>query len=664
MSEGSVLAALRVILGADTSSLDKDLAGARGTFSAFGSSIASSMAIATAAVAGAAAAVGLAFQSAVDNMDNLSKMSARIGVPIEQLSALKYAANLSDVSIEDLGKSVGKLSKNMVEAAGKPTSEAANAFRALGVSVVDNNGKLKSADVVMGEVADKFEGLKDGAGKTAVSMAIFGKSGASIIPLLNDGSDGLREMTDEARRFGLVIDGETGKAAEDFNDNLTRLKSAWEGIVLQASAAILPTMVKISESLVEGAKSSGILETAVKGLTIAMQSWATASVIVGATLKVAAGNVAAIASALSLLKQGEFSAAWETLKQQVGEVTATAASSVETIKGLWGAAGEGAAKAAESTDKAGKAQKDFNYHALAGKNAVDQFIAGQAKSIEAQKAEISTFGMLAGAMEAEKLQLQALAIAKANNTTITAQQQMQLDLLKQKTSDYAMTLAGLQMTQANLEPAQLYQQELAKIQALFDAGKISADTYAQATESLAERASASWNTAGAQMAGGFADLAGAFASSSKEMAATAQAFGIIEATINTYTAFTKALASAPPPWNYALAAGVLAAGMAKVVAIKQQKIGGFKTGGSFTVGGSGGLDSQLVPIMATPGEQVDIWRPDERGGDPRRGAGGGSSPTVVNLTIGAASAREFLRGLIEDINGMTSDGYRLQVAGA
>ncbi|KRP85835.1 hypothetical protein AOQ72_04115 [Bradyrhizobium yuanmingense] len=55
------------------------------------------------------------------------------------------------------------------------------------------------------------------------------------------------------------------------------------------------------------------------------------------------------------------------------------------------------------------------------------------------------------------------------------------------------------------------------------------------------------------------------------MAATAKAFGIIEATINTYTAFTKALAAAPPPFNYALAAGTLAAGLAKVAAIKNSR---------------------------------------------------------------------------------------------
>jgi hypothetical protein len=53
------------------------------------------------------------------------------------------------------------------------------------------------------------------------------------------------------------------------------------------------------------------------------------------------------------------------------------------------------------------------------------------------------------------------------------------------------------------------------------------------------------------------------------------------------------------------------------------KIPGFKTGGSFKVGGSGGADSQLMQFRATPGEMVDIRRPgqDQGGGVMGHGQG-------------------------------------------
>lgn len=44
------------------------------------------------------------------------------------------------------------------------------------------------------------------------------------------------------------------------------------------------------------------------------------------------------------------------------------------------------------------------------------------------------------------------------------------------------------------------------------------------------------------------------------------------------------------------------------------KIPGFATGGSFTVGGSGGIDSQLMQFRATPGEMVNVTHGNDNGG--------------------------------------------------
>lgn len=662
MAGQATIGALRIVLGADTAALDKGLKDSQSSIANFGIAAAHAFAAVAAAAVAVGAALGVAMKNTIDDMDKLSKSSQRLGVPIEQLSSLQYAAQLADVSFESLSKAVVKLSKNMVDAASKPTGDAAKAFTALGVSVKDSEGKLKSSETVLGEVADKFSGLKDGAGKTAVSVALFGRAGAELIPLLNDGKAGLQGMKEEAEKFGLIIDGKTGKAAEAFNDNLTRLGAAWKGIVAQATAQVLPSMVAITNAMVDTAKNSGILSTALYAVTTAMKALVSGGVIVGAVFQALAQYISTVSNAISQVLKGQFTAAVDTLKGGVASISDTATKSFATVDTLWRGTASGAESAAVSTEKSSKALKEFNFAALGAKSAVDQFIASQTKGLASQQAEIATFGQLAGAKEALKLQLQAEAIAKQNDTVITAAQQVQLDLLKQKTSDYALTLAGLQTTQANLSPAQLLQQEQAKINALFDAGKISAETYGEAMQKAAENAGANWAAAGSQIAGGFADLANAFSKSNKEMAIAGKAFGIVQATINTYTAFTKALASAPPPFNYVLAAGVLAAGMAKVAAISSQSTSGMMTGGAMTVRGSGGPDSVPVQFMASPGEQIDVWRPEQGGGpDPRRGAGG---MNVVNLSMPIATTRDALRDLIEGLNGMFSDGYRLNVVPA
>lgn len=659
MAGAAVIGALRVVLGADTAALDKGLRGAQSNLAAFGAAVTSGMAAVAAATVAAGAALSIAMKTTIDDMDKLSKTSQKLGIPVEQLSALAYAADLSDVSFEALSKSVGKLSKAMVEAAAKPTSDAAKAFTALGVSVKDSNGNLKSSDAVLADVAEKFSGLKDGAGKTAVAMAIFGKAGADLIPLLNGGRDGLKEMNDEVQAFGAVVSTKAAKEAEAFNDNITRLGYAIKGVLVQSVSAVLPTLVEVSNRMVETAKNSGILEVAVNVVSNAMKGLVSAGVIVGAVFQSLAQYITTVSAALSQVIKGQFTSAIDTLKGGVASISDTATKSFATVDNLWRGTATGAESAAVSTDKSSKALKEFNFAALGAKGAVDQFIDSQTKGLASQQAEIATFGQLAGAKEALRIQLQAEALALQNNTAITAQQQVQLDLLKQKTSDYALTLAGLQTTQANLEPAQLLQQEQAKINALFDAGKISAETYGSAMQKAAEQAGANWATAGAQMAGGFSDLANAFSKSNKEMAVAGKAFGIVQATINTYVAFTKALTAAPPPFNYVLAAGVLAAGLAQVAKISSQNTSGMMTGGALTVTGSGGPDSVPVQFMASPGEQIDVWRPEQGGGaDPRRGGG---APATVNLSMPIATTRDALRSLIDGLNDMMRDGYRLNV---
>lgn len=659
---GAVIGALRVVLGADTAALEKGLKDAQTGLASFGAAVGTGLAAAATAVVAAGAAISVALGKTINDMDTLSKTSQKLGVPVEQLSALAYAADLSDVSFEALSKGVAKLSKAMVEAAAKPTSDAANAFRALGVSVTDASGKLKSSDVIMADVAEAFSGLNDGAGKTAAAMAIFGKAGADLIPLLNGGRDSLKEMNDEAAQFGAIVSSKAAKQAEAFNDNMTRLGYAIKGVIVQVASQLLPILVDVSNKMVESAKKSELLAATVDILSVAMKGLVTTGVLVSATLQVAADTLSIIWGGLARLIKGDVAGAFELLKTKTGDISAVATETLATLKGVWSGAKAGADSAATATDGAAKAQRDFNFAALGGKNAVDTFIDSQNKSLAGVQAEIQTFGLLTGQREAARIQLQALSIATANHTAISATQQAQLDVLKQKTADYAMTLAGLQLAQQNLTPTQLYAQELTNIQALFDAGKISADTYGQAMQGVAERAGTAWNIAGASMAGSFATISAAFGKESAGMAKAAQIFGAIQATISMFTGAAKAL-ELPFPANIAAVAAVLAKGATLVAQIKSQSVPtGFKDGLSMTVpGGVGGGDSRLFQAMVEPGEQIDIT--PNRGGTQSQRSGGGSQ-NVVNLSMPIVTTRDALRELIDGLNGMFSDGYRLNVVTA
>lgn len=200
------------------------------------------------ALAAAASAAGYAIKSAIDRADELSKGAQKIGVTTEALSRLAYAADLSDVSLEQLQGGLARMTKFQAEAA-QGNEEAAKTFAAFGIAIKDSAGNLRDTEAVLQDFARVFAALPDGPQKTALALRVFGRAGAELIPLLNSGADGLADMAAEADRLGVTLSTETGKQAEEFNDSLTRLKSTMQGVVNQILRPLLPELNNLSLAL-------------------------------------------------------------------------------------------------------------------------------------------------------------------------------------------------------------------------------------------------------------------------------------------------------------------------------------------------------------------------------------------------------------------------------
>lgn len=612
MAGEAVIGALRVVIGADSAALDKGLDQAQTRMSTFASAM-KKVDVGLAALAGAAVAAGLAVatgvKQAIDRADELAKASQKWGVPIEQLSALKHAADLSGVSFESLGTSLSKLSRNMSEAAGGGTSEAARAFEALGISVKDSSGNLKSSQQVMLEVSDKFKGMEDGAGKTALAMAVFGRSGAELIPLLNSGAAGITEMTDEARKLGLVMDSETGKAAENFNDNLTRLNRVWEGFINQLLPALLPSLNMVTNSLVEGAKATDSFKSAAEGI---------ASIFTRVTAEVTVAIMQVTAFKDLLVGLGTAAQQFAALDLSGGVNTLTT-----SFSGLSTALDQANQKYREMLNP--DTNPMVNPAALqAAKDGVDQKI----------KAPI----------------IQATAAAeKATKATDVWGHSIEATAVKKRAAD---------LITGSAEPWEQLRTEMAKAQADLIAFGATNEQIGAVMQKIAERYNNTWQQVSVGVAGSFQQIAQSFEGESKSMARIAKIAGIAQATISMFVGGAKAL-ELPFPANIAAVAAVLAQGAAIVAQIKS--VTGFADGGMMRVPGPGGRDNQRYMVDLSPGEQVDVWKPGEDGSDPRRGGGGGD--VTINLH-GENYSQKQVRRLIHEINQATRDGSRINVAGA
>ena len=230
--------------------------------------------------------IGIAMQKTLNVMDQISKMSSKTGLSVASLSALKYAAELSDVSLEQLELSFVKLSKSI--------ESNSTAFQKINIDLKDSDGRLKSNEQVLMDVADAFAGMEDGAKKTAMATEIFGRAGADMIPLLNGGSEAIKAQMQEAENLGITFDSVSAKQAERFNDAITTISNSANGFTQELVLALMPAIDSLSGKMETASGKSATLKDRLSPLQAIARGIATGFYLV-------AGGIELIANALVVL---------------------------------------------------------------------------------------------------------------------------------------------------------------------------------------------------------------------------------------------------------------------------------------------------------------------------------------------------------------------------
>ena len=206
------------------------------------------VAVGTAAVAAAKGLTDMAI-GAAEYADEILTASTVTGISTDNLQAYSYAAELVDVSLETLTKSMAKNVKSMSNAANGSKNYAA-AYEQLGISVTDANGNLRDSETVYWEAIDALGQIENETERDAIAMQLFGKSAQELNPLIEQGSEGIAALTDEARAMGAVLDSETLSALGQFDDSIQRIKSGSTALKNTLGTVLLPQMQEISDGLV------------------------------------------------------------------------------------------------------------------------------------------------------------------------------------------------------------------------------------------------------------------------------------------------------------------------------------------------------------------------------------------------------------------------------
>lgn len=639
MAGSATVGALRVVLGLDSAQFETGMKNSQSALQRFGSiAKAGAMAVGAAMVV-AGGAIAMAMKGVIDEADKMSKLSQSIGVPITELSKLRYAADLAGVDIDALAKGMKRLAAGMLDSTQSATGPAAKSFAMLGVSVTDAEGKLRPVSSVVSDLAARFAKLQDGPEKTALAMRIFGKSGADMIPLLNAGSDGLREMYDEALALGIVLDEETGRAAEDFNDNLTRLGVVKDGIVTKITAGMLPALSSLTDSMVGAAKNSEAMRVIGVALGWTLNSLVTVAVLVGAAFIGVASDIGAAWDAANRFVRMDFKGGVEAFRAGTSR-TQTLLKSAESFVGtLWrppsGAppaitrvndeidtldrsANRASRSVKRMTDAEREAQRAAEELARETKRAAEELARDAARVFEDTRTPAEQYAAeiarLTRFLDAAAISQDTFnrAVRQAGETFEANDPGKQRErALQQKKNDFNRDTAEAQMRLAREQREDL---EDATYDGIRSGLEAAAD--GDLGKYLAARLRAS-------LMDGLADSLTSLVLGEGKGDKHGGGIGGILGRIGSW--FKPSGDKAGDKTGGGL--GSLFGNMASWL-----KLPGFKTGGSFKVGGSGGVDSSLIAFRATPGEMVDITRPGQKARDDQDTRGLGAA-IIQNFNV-------------------------------
>jgi hypothetical protein len=553
MAGSAVIGSLRVNLGIDSAQFSNGLKQVQSGLSRFGAAAKAGMAAAAVGVGLAAGKMLQSVQGSIDAADDMSKAASKFGVPIEELSRLKYAADLSGVSFEGLGTSIGRLSRLMNDAK-NGNAAAAETFEQVGVSATNADGSLKSASQVLTEIANKFATMPDGAEKTALAMDLMGRSGANMIPLLNGGGEALEKLKAEADTFGQVFTAEMGTNAEAFNDNISRLQGAFGNLAARIATELLPYLRQFTDWLVANgpaiAEWSGSVARAVAWVINEFVRFKNEAVQFGQ-------QVAAIY---------QFFADLGTSLGQLGAQIAT------FLSGSWAAFEAAWDGTVQKVNGVKQALMDL------GKAGLDAMIA-----------------MVNGITDWVGNKLNAVweGLTSKINAVGSAFSALYHDVVGGSYVPDMVTEVGAWMGKLDGNMVKPAADAATKTAAAFEGASSSiGSAFSGLGSSIAEliKGTTSWRDVLSDVAGQLAQMALS---------------------------------------NFSRSAGGAGGFLSSLIS----GLTGFATGGSFTVGGSGGIDSQVRALRLTPGEKVSVSRP----GDEREMGGGPTTLTQEFYIQGAIS---------------------------
>lgn len=531
--------------------------------------------LAAAAVA-IASAINSAVQKAVDRMAELGKTAQQVGIAVESLSRLEFAAKKAGVTSEELEKAIKSFARNAgeVRSALEPADKFVLTMRSLKTEFEEAGGRARPTVDVILDLADKFARMPDGVQKSRMAMELFGEAGASLIPVLNMGREKVAELMAQSDAMGATVDKGAAESARQFNNTLRSLGSTFDGLVKRVIADFLPTIETLTQQIADTVRNAGNMSMAFEGVRVVLLLLVNVATLAGAALKALFSTIGDIVSIMAKIAKGEFKEAFDIFTKSINDSLNTGLNAGKAVIQQWkesGVASGGWATTVVAANE--KVAESFKPLEKTAKQAAEEHAKLRAEVVEA-------LGRTASGPEVAILALED-ALKRGEITLGEYNQALEMitsDDHKQRMRELTEILDN--NTNSMSKNAATAVEKLAALDAAVRRGtvgvQVHGDMVKQVNKTNQEQMLNTATTAANTITTIFKNNKGA---------------SIAAAMINTAVGITKALAT-EGPWGWAQAALIGAAGAAQVAAIASTNQDGS--------GGSGGGAASAPAAAAAP----------------------------------------------------------------
>lgn len=186
----------------------------------------------------------------LDAADSIGKVAGKVGLATDSLQELRYAANLAGVGADTLDMAMQRLSRRVGEAA-QGKGELIGTLQQYGIAVRDAEGKTRSTEAVLLDLADAIAGAGSEQERLRIAFKAFDSEGAALVGMLKNGGAALDTTRRKARELGMVIEESLIRDAEKAKDRLSTLTHVIGAKLTAEVIRLAPQISEITEQLIE-----------------------------------------------------------------------------------------------------------------------------------------------------------------------------------------------------------------------------------------------------------------------------------------------------------------------------------------------------------------------------------------------------------------------------